>query len=832
MDHPTQAVAEPSDPAETPCRPEAVYLPAVSIDDLDGELVRAVSGLSAAGVPVVLGGFEDAARAVNRFSGGGEGVVVADGGRALSAGGPDAGEVVWDGRRDGPFAPWVQAYLWRLGIGPALVAVGGGGRDVVELLEELAGDRARGALPGIDESDGWCLVIADGDDLPQVDASLLALSDGTVGIPADLEDDPASDHVVLVAGAYGRGAGGLVRPLPGPAVTVLDDRGERRPGRRVLDLHTGVLRRDPDGDGLGTVRFVSLARPGIFALRAEDTRLDVAWPAPLAPPTVTSGLAAELTYDLLDGVDVVRAETVSGEVAVRAVAAQRQWQDAEQRRVERIVSVRSRNADGDVGAGFDAARAAGFDRLLAEHRRAWAQRWEEADIEITGDPVSQLAVRYALFHLLSCAPTEGEAVVGARGLTGLAYAGHVFWDTDVFVLPALAATLPAAARAVLGYRINRLGAAREAAAARGLPGARYPWESADTGRDVTPTSTRDVEGHVVPIRTGEHEEHINADIAWALHHFLEWTGDTQVMDDGGRDVVVDTARCWAASVRLDEAGAGHLYGVIGPDEYHEVVDDNAYTNNMARWHLRWAAGLAAATGDEEAAAAFETAADRLVTGFDLRRGCHEQFAGFWGLEPLLVRDIAEPPVAADLLLGREAVLRSQVVKQPDVLMLHHLLPDACPPGSLRTDLDFYLPRTAHGSSLSPAICAALLARDGRPDDAMHLFDVAAGLDLHDRTGTTAGGLHLATMGGLWQAVVHGFAGVRPTSSGLAIDPHLPRRWEELSVRLHHRGCAVRITVDHDTVDVDADGPVPVIVADRPAVAPVTVAYRPDPGEER
>jgi trehalose/maltose hydrolase-like predicted phosphorylase len=331
---------------------------------------------------------------------------------------------------------------------------------------------------------------------------------------------------------------------------------------------------------------------------------------------------------------------------------------------------------------------------------------------------------------------------------------------------------------------------------------------------------RDIEGNIVPIRNGERADHINSDIAWAALHYVDWTGDRTLLEGDGRALVVETARYLAARVRNGNGTESHLYGVIGPDEYHEVVDDNAYTNGMARWHLRRAADLARADGDARDADHWAGVADKLVDGFDARTRRHEQFAGFWELEPVLIGEVVEPPVAADLLLGRDRVRRAQVIKQPDVLMLHHLLPESCPPGSLAADLDFYLPRTAHGSSLSPAVCAALLARGGRPDEAMALFDMAARLDLDDITGTTAGGLHLATMGGLWQAVVFGFAGIRPGPSGLRIDPSLPARWERLGVRIRYGGAQVSITVDHDTVAVESDRPVPVVIAGRQLQAPV------------
>ena len=174
-----------------------------------------------------------------------------------------------------------------------------------------------------------------------------------------------------------------------------------------------------------------------------------------------------------------------------------------------------------------------------------------------------------MFHLLSAAGDGDETAVGARGLTGGAYAGHVFWDAEVFVLPALAAIRPASARAMLEYRIRRLPAAQARARANGFGGARFPWESAGDGSDVTPQSVQGRDDESVPIATGSHEEHIVADVAWAATHYAAWTGDAAFLAGAGGDLVVETARYWASRIQTGADGNGHLYGVMGPDEYHE-----------------------------------------------------------------------------------------------------------------------------------------------------------------------------------------------------------------------------------------------------------------------
>ena len=229
----------------------------------------------------------------------------------------------------------------------------------------------------------------------------------------------------------------------------------------------------------------------------------------------------------------------------------------------------------------------------------------------------------------------------------------------------------------------------------------------------------------------------------------------------------------------------HIRGVIGPDEYHELVDDNAYTNVMARWNLRRAfAETTDADVDKAERAAWLELADALVDGYQPDSGIYEQFAGFFALEPLVISEIApRRPIAADLLLSPERVHDAQVVKQADVLMLHHLVPDEVLTGSLAANLAFYEPRTAHASSLSPGVHAALFARAGRLSEAQAALSLTARIDLDDISGSTAGGVHIAAMGSVWQALVLGFAGARPRGDVLELDPRLPAGWELLECRV-------------------------------------------------
>ena len=328
----------------------------------------------------------------------------------------------------------------------------------------------------------------------------------------------------------------------------------------------------------------------------------------------------------------------------------------------------------------------------------------------------------------------------------------------------------------------------------------------------------------MPIRTGLIEEHIVAQVAWASCLYADWSGDDEFTHGTGLELLVETARYWRSRARVTHDGRAHIFGVIGPDEYHETVDDNAYTNVMARWNLRRAADAVEAAPhppDVEAAEVvrWRQLADAMVDGFDPATGVYEQFAGFHRLEPLLIAEVApRRPIAADLLLGAERVRAAQIVKQADVLMLHHQVPEEMAPGSLAANLDYYEPRTAHGSSLSPAIHAALFARAADHDRALDALRIAARMDLDDLTGTTSSGLHLATMGGLWQALAFGIAGLRSVAGRLVVDPRHPDAWAEFEVHVRHRGTRVSVRTGRSLLSVRAERPAAVTVGGAPYTA--------------
>jgi trehalose/maltose hydrolase-like predicted phosphorylase len=427
----------------------------------------------------------------------------------------------------------------------------------------------------------------------------------------------------------------------------------------------------------------------------------------------------------------------------------------------------------------------------------------------------QRAVRFAVYHLTSAANPEDDRVsIGARALTGDAYLGHVFWDTEIYLLPFYTAVWPDAARALLMYRFHTLPGARAKAAHFGFKGALYAWESADTGIETTPEHVVGADGALIDILTGKMEHHINADVAYAVWQYWRFTGDDDFFLRAGAEIFLDTARFWASRAVAEADGRRHIRHVIGPDEYHEDVDDNAFTNVMARWNIgrgleamevlreRWpnhAAELREKLAlDDNELADWRDAVARIVTGLDPATGIYEQFAGFHALQPLELAAYANRKVPIDVVIGRELTQRSQVVKQADVVALIALLPEEFPGSAAEKNFRHYEPRCAHGSSLSTGMHALVAARLGDAEMALRYLRATAATDL-DLDPNSAGGVHIVGMGALWQAVMLGFAGLDLTGDTLAIDPRLPPQWRSLSFRVCWRGRSVAIRIAGRTV---------------------------------
>jgi trehalose/maltose hydrolase-like predicted phosphorylase len=492
-------------------------------------------------------------------------------------------------------------------------------------------------------------------------------------------------------------------------------------------------------------------------------------------------------------------------------------------RLHKLVAVFTGRDDPDPAAlaaeRLRQAAAAGLPAVLERSAAAWAGRWATADIEITGDDELQRRARFASYHLIGCAnPDDPHAAPGARSLTGERYKGHVFWDNETFVLPFLVYTHPPTARAMLGYRYHTLPAARENARARGWRGAAYAWESADTGQDVTPAYYVTAAGERKDVRTGEQEHHLNADIGLAVWQYWQATGDDGYLLAEGAEILVELARFWASRAERGADGRWHIRTVIGPDEYHEDVDDNAYTNQLAAWLLdragelagwlrnhhpdRWRSLVAALDLDDGEPAGWRAVAAGLVDGLDPRTGLIEQHRGFHALQAVDLAAFEPRTTTMEVLLGWGRLGRLKLVKQADVVLLLALLGERYPRAVQEANFRHYAPLTAHDSSLSPAVHALVAARLGDLDTAERHLQQATRLDLDFEQGVTAaGGVHIATLGGIWQALALGFGGMTVAGGEPRFTPQVPASWGSLRYRVRWRGVLLEVTATGSTATV-------------------------------
>jgi kojibiose phosphorylase len=712
--------------------------------------------------------------------------------------------------------------------------------DALLLLDRLI--EVKRGFPQPVEDQAWLIELEGFDPYREREVeSWLAVGNGRTGTRGSLEElSEYSAPGCYVAGVYGWPEREPPGPelVTGPQWTVLAPRLEEEPlelerghvisHRRVLDMRQAILFRSWRqrlDSGIETrfrsARFASLAERELLALEAgletdgAQGDLDTVLPEAGGPASTSSVINH-------DGVLQIEVAGRDGGTARFAVASQ-----STAGQIERLVAVSrapyGETHDTDAAARVMKAGEDGIATIRARHCVAWRERWRGADVIVEGDPQAQRALRFAIYHLISAAdPDSDVASVPARALTGPGYRGHVFWDTEVFVHPFFCLTHPDTARELLRYRARTLPAARQRAHELGYRGALYAWESADTGDDVTPSYLNRLDGKRTPILTGRQEHHISADIAWAVWRYWEWSGDDAFLADVGAEIIIEAARFWASRARLSSDGHYHIGPVIGPDEYHEGVRNNAFTNNLARWNLERALELVQQAGPAGLGAKphelrrWRALVTDMSDGFDPVTGLYEQFEGFFELEDLRAAELAPPPFPADAVLGSERVRRSQLVKQADVLMLTHMLPELVPLEVTAANYNYYEPRTSHGSSLSPAVHAAVAARIGNLDQALAYFRMAASIDLGDAIGSSAQGIHIATMGGLWQATVLGFGGVRLDRGVIRLAPRLPSAWRRLAFPIRWHGKMIFIDVRPTELRVRLDGTTVVALADGPA----------------
>lgn len=465
----------------------------------------------------------------------------------------------------------------------------------------------------------------------------------------------------------------------------------------------------------------------------------------------------------------------------------------------------------------EAFLADGFEREFDAHADVYRAMWSQADIAIEGDDELDRAIRLNIFHLMSTGNEHDDRVnVGAKLLTGEEYGGHAFWDTELFMLPFFAYVFPGTARNLESYRYRLLGAAENNARKNGYQGAQYPWESADDGSEQCPDWTIEPDGTCYRCYVAVYEHHVTAAVAYGIVNYATITGDRAFLYGHGAEILTQTARFWASRCEWkEEHGRYEITKVTGPDEWHEPVDNNTYTNYLARWNMRYVialademrrehpdeyAALVAATGlsDDELASWNAIQAKIYLPrkeGTDLL----EQFEGYFDLEPVTIEEYDQNdwPVRP-AALKRFKTSQTQIIKQPDVVMLMHLLGNEFTQDEIETNYHYYEKRTLHGSSLSPSIYSIMGLKVGDDSKAYRYLRRAAMLDLLNLQRNTREGIHAANAGGVWQTVVFGFAGVNMDDDDvLSITPNMPEAWDSLTFRLHDRGTWLEIRVDAD-----------------------------------
>lgn len=732
-----------------------------------------------------------------------------------------------------------------------------------------------------DAGDGWTIRVAGFDPATAArDESLFALANGALGVRGGIDGvDSASDGAFLAA-FFEQAPIHYHEKFTGFALTtdtrvpvadakhvrvVLDgdtvalSAGPDTPLTRELDLATGRFRtslRFTASKG-GTVeisseRLVSLARPGLLALKLTLRSLDYTGPATLlsdlrwgrraegqgddprigvslgsggvdSHPVTADGvpvalrqtarlsrrtallrqdhvagpdLAGEAPFLTLDSItQPFHADLLPGAELVLVKFAAYAWADTDGEGVEPRLFA-------DAGATLAAAMAAGWDAISGEQADDLARFWADADVVIDGDAGLQQAIRFNLFHLYQSTGRDGATSIAAKGLTGEGYEGHYFWDTETFILPVLAFTAPHLARRMLEYRIGRLDRAR--AHARGMghaAGALFPWRT---------IAGDECSAHYP---SGSAQYHINADIAFAARLYEEATGDSAFLYAQAAEMLFETARIWpqVGHFNARKGGAFTIHEVTGPDEYTALVNNNFYTNAMAAAHLAHAAdlyrrmstdapdqlsALAARIGlTTDEVALWQRAADAMYLPTDPDLRVSPQDDDF--LSKPVWPFATTPEDKYPLLLHYHplAIYRHQVCKQADVVLAMLLAGDRFDPALKRRNFDYYEAVTVHDSTLSPSSYGILAAELGDSAKAIRYFTETARIDLDDLHGNASHGVHMAAMAGSWLGIAWGFGGLRWQGGAARFAPMLPPGWTRYEFGIAWQGRRLRVEVD-------------------------------------
>jgi maltose phosphorylase len=452
----------------------------------------------------------------------------------------------------------------------------------------------------------------------------------------------------------------------------------------------------------------------------------------------------------------------------------------------------------------------GYISLLQEHKEAWLKRWSIADIEINGDDEAQQGIRFNLFQLFSTYYGEDARLnIGPKGFTGEKYGGATYWDTEAYALPLYLSTAnPEVARNLLVYRHNQLDGAYHNAQQQGLKGALYPM-----------VTFNGIESHNEWEITFE-EIHRNGAIAYAIYNYVNYTGDKSYWNEYGIDVLTGISRFWADRVHFHKKKNVYMmHGVTGPNEYENNVNNNWYTNTIARWTLRYTLEVITelnANGHEkrisdlqitdEEISKWQEIIDKMYLPYDEELDVFVQHDTFLDKDLKTVNELAPEDRPLNQKWSWDKILRSCFIKQADVLQGLYFLNHEYSYEEKERNFNFYEPMTVHESSLSPSIHAILGAELGKEEKAYEMYHRTARLDLDNYNNDTEDGLHITSMTGAWLAIVQGFAGMRTANETLSFAPFVPKSWNSYSFKIVYRDHLLNILVSKDGVTISQEGP--------------------------
>ena len=447
----------------------------------------------------------------------------------------------------------------------------------------------------------------------------------------------------------------------------------------------------------------------------------------------------------------------------------------------------------------------GYETLYKEHCEAWNKRWETADIKIDGDILAQQGIRYNLFQLFSTYYGEDSRLnIGPKGFTGEKYGGATYWDTEAYCLPVyLGVADKQVSKNLLEYRYNQLEPAKTQAKKLGLEGALYPM-----------VTFNGEECHNEWEITFE-EIHRNGTIVYAIYNYTNYTGDYSYIKEKGIDVIVEVARFWASRVHLSTRKDKYMiHGVTGPNEYDNNVNNNWYTNYIAKWCLEYAVenieklksenieAIIRNNVDDEDINKWSKIAQNMYLPYDEGLDIIVQHDDFLDKEFIKVKDLPKENLPLNQKWSWDKILRSCYIKQADVLQGIYYFGDKFTKEQKKKNFDFYEPYTVHESSLSPSIYSIIASEIDNLEKAYELYSRTARLDLDNYNNDTEDGLHITSMSGAWLAIVQGFAGMRTYNGKLSFSPKLPKGWRGYSFNINYRENNIRISVTQDNIKIE------------------------------